>query len=367
MSLVLTWAPASALGAHVIRTVPASIDPTGRIDVTRRLQDFVDAAPNGAVIVFPRRARYRLDGTLEWRDRADLTVDGNGATLFAGTHGGPTRAEVRVIDGTNWTIRDLTITGANPAGGRFDPRYQWQHGIDLRGVQGALIDNVTVTDVFGDDIYIGLGTGLIQRWSRDVSIIDSTGIGSGRMAIAITAGRNVVVRGGFWSRPGLSTFDVEPNGPRGGADGIVIGDTTIGAGSRASALNIAGNGPVSNVVFRDNRLVGRALTVLVDQGRLRPRNIVVRRNVSSVAFGGPGPAAMFFRAVDRVTVNANTQPLQPGRPVALIATQDSSEVSVAGQGPYLRLTPTGTLSAVIIGVGASLYLLVYCGAWRSGR
>src|SRR5437588_4732824 len=252
-SLIFASLPASALAAPVIRTIPAMIDQTGRTDVTARLQQFVASMPNGATVVFPYGARYRLDGTLEWHDRADLTLDGNGATLFAGTHGGPTRAGIRPIDGRNWTIRDLTVRGANAAGGRFDRRYQWQHGIDLRGVEGAVIEKVTVTNVFGDDIYVGLSTSRTGRWSRNVSIIDSTGIGSGRMAVSITAGRNITVRSGFWSNPGLSTFDLEPNGPSGGADGVVIEDATIGAGARATALSIAGAGPVSNVFFQRMR------------------------------------------------------------------------------------------------------------------
>jgi hypothetical protein len=370
-ALCLTFVsrPASVLATPITRLVPASIGTAGRTDVTHQLQQFIDSVPDGATVVFPHAARYRIDGTLEWRGRRDVTLDGNGATLFAGTHGGPDRAEVRLIDGAHWTIRDLTIVGANASPGQFDAKYQWQHGIDLRGVDGALIENVTVRNVWGDDIYVGLSTTPDARWSRNVSIINSTGIGSGRMAIAITAGRNVLVRGGFWSNPGLSTFDVEPNGPTGGAVWVVIEGVKVGAGRRGSALSIAGSGPVSDIVLQNNRLTGRALTVLADQGALRPHDLRVRGNVSTVMYDGPDPAAMFFHNADGVAISANKQPLRAGGLVALVATQDSTRVRVTDQEPYLHLAPVaGPAATVLIMVAAALlYLVVVAAAWRWRR
>jgi hypothetical protein len=363
LSLFVTSLPASALARRVIR-IPTAIDRTGQTDVTAQIQQFVASAPNGTTVVFPHGARYRIDGTLQWDDQSGVTLEGNGATLFAGTPGDPTRATIRLINGSNWTIRDMTIRGANATGGQFDPRYQWQHGIDLRGVRGALIRHVTVTNVFGDDIYIGLSTTASDRWSRDVSVVDSTGMSSGRMAVAITAGRNITVRGGSWSNPGLSTFDLEPNGPSGGARHVVIEDGTVGAGRRGTALSIAGSGPVSDVILEHMRLTGRPLTVLADQTKLRPQHLVLRGNVSTVPFAGPQRAAMFFSNVDGVTISGNTQPVQPGTGFALIATSHCTKVKVSGQGPDLELSSAGSLSPIIIGLGASAYLVLLCVAWR---
>jgi polygalacturonase len=361
--------PASASGAPVTVAVPAWIDAAGRSDVTLELQQFVASVPDGARVVFARGGRYRIDGTLELSSRRDLTLDGNGATLFAGTHGGPNRAELRLIGGSDWTIRDLTIIGADTVPGQFDPQYQWQHGIDLRGVEGALIENVGVRDVFGDDIYVGLSTDSDSRWSRDVSIINSRGVGSGRMAIAITAGRDVLVRGGVWSNPGLSTFDLEPNDASGGAAGVVIQDTTIGTGTRGSVLTVAGGGPVAEVFLQDNRLTGRPLTVLVDQHALRPRDIHVHGNISTVSFAGPGPAAMVFRNTDGVSISANRQPLARGGAVGLLATLDSTHVRVTDQEPYLGLASDASASYtyLILGAAASIYLVAVYKAWRMRR
>ena len=327
--------------APAATSVPETIDATARSDVTAELQRFVDSVPDGQTITFPDGASYRIDGTLEWSDRTGITLEGNGARLIAGTLGDPNRAHVRLIDGGGWTIRGLTVIGANPRGGVFDPEYQWQHGFDLRGVDGAVLEDVIVTDVFGDAIYVGLST-TTSAWSRGITIRDSTGLRCGRMAVAVTAGRRVTVDGGFWAEPGLSTFDIEPNGRPGGADRILIENATLGPGSRHRALDITGSGPVSNVTFRANRLTGRPLHVRADQGHERPRNITVQGNSSTITFTGPPPAAMTFRNTDGVTVSGNTQPLLPGRGLAMVAVQGSTSIKVSGQHPYRELRPVSS-------------------------
>jgi hypothetical protein len=194
-ALTVAAAPASAPAqARQAITIPATIDPTGARDITAALQRFIAAAPPGSTVVLRLGGRYRVDGTLQLRDRSGLTLDGNGATLFAATPGGPERAAIRLIGGRRWTLRNLTVVGAKPSDAGFDPSPQWQHGVGLRGVRGvrgATLRNVSVRDVWGDGIYIGLST-TGPTWSRDVSIIDSGSLSTGRMAVAVTAGRNVL-------------------------------------------------------------------------------------------------------------------------------------------------------------------------------
>ncbi|MGZ4285416.1 MAG: hypothetical protein ACXVFK_00080 [Solirubrobacteraceae bacterium] len=323
--------------------VPSTIDATGRTEVTAPLQRFIAAVPDGTTVVLRHGGTYRIDGTLAWRDRTGITIDGNGATLIAGSHGGPNRAEIRLLDGARWTIRNLRIRGSYPGGRPFDPRFQWQHGIDLRGVNGVVIDHVAITNVFGDAVYVGLST-TRQRWSQDVLISDSTGVRTGRMSVSITAGRHVTVDGGFWSEPALSTFDLEPNGPSGGADDVLITHTTIGTREQGSALMVpsallvAGYSPVSNVTFRDNRLSGSPLVVRVfQQGSIRTRNLVVQDNLSTVPLAGLGPAAIVLHKTDGVTVTGNLQPLSRG--LALVATEDCTMVNVSGS--HVTLPPAG--------------------------
>ena len=361
-SLLAAVRPAPA-PARATVTVPPTIDPTGATDVTAALRRFIAAAPRGSTVVLRNRARYRVDGTLELRDRSGLTLDGNGATLFAAAPGGPDRATIRLLGGRSWTLRNLSVTGAKPPGAGFDPALQWQHGIDLRGVRGATLRGLTVRDVWGDGIYVGLSVDS-AAWSRDVSIIDSGSAGTGRMGVAVTAGRDVLVHGGTWSQPGLSTFDIEPNGAPGGVRRVTIEHATLGAGPRARALDITGSGPVSDVTFRDNILTGRPLHVRVDQGQERPRNITIQDNLSSVLFTGPGPAAMVFRNTDGVTISGNRQPLQPGSDVHLVAVEGSTRVSSAAQpsrgllGASDRRPPVRAVGTAVGAAAAVLALFV---------
>jgi hypothetical protein len=354
ITLVLAAALATPGVARGRVVVPVTIDATGHRDVTAALQRFVSHVPEGSTVVLRRGGTYRIDGTLEWRDRTGITLNGNGATLIAGTHGGPNRAEIRLLGGNRWTVRALKIRGSYPGGRRFDPRFQWQHGIDLRGVNGALIDHVSITNVFGDAIYVGLST-TGSRWSKDVVISDSTGRRTGRMSVAVTAGRHVTIERGSWSAPALDTFDLEPNGLSGGARDILIEHTTIGAPGHGSTLSVAGYGPVSDVTLRDNELSGSPLTVRVDQAGLRPRNIVVVDNVSTVPLVGPGRAAMILHDTDGVTVRGNVQPLSSHRQV-LVATENCTRVSVSGS--HITLSPSGAWRRLGYVLGALVALPV---------
>jgi hypothetical protein len=360
-SLLAAVRPAPA-PARATVTVPATIDPTGATDVTAALQRFIAAAPRGSTVVLRHSARYRVDGTLQLRDRTGLTLDGNGATLFAAAPGGPYRAAIRLLGGRSWTLRNLTVTGSKPPDAGFNPELQWQHGIDLRGVRGATLRDVTVRDVWGDGIYVGLSTNG-AAWSRDVSIIDSHSAGTGRIGVAVTAGRDVLVRGGTWSEPGLSTFDIEPNGAPGGVRRVTVEHARLGAGSRARALDITGSGPVSDITFRENILIGRPLHVRVDQEQDRPRDIAVQDNLSSVLFTGPGPAAMVFRNTDGVTVSGNRQPLPPGSDLHLVAVEGSTRVSVSEAQPYRGLQdatdgrPPVRAVASVVGAAAAVAAL----------
>jgi hypothetical protein len=366
---VVSFHPSSA---QATERIPATVDPTGRTDVTAKLERFVNSLPNGTTVVLAPHADYRVDGTLEWRRREGITIDGNGATLTADTHGGPHRATVRLLDCTGWTIRDLNIRGPN-SGGRFVASYQWQHGIDLRGVDRVTLSHVKVAGVFGDAIYVGMST-TSPEWSQDVSIIDSMGAHTGRMSVSITAGRRVTVRGGSWSTPAFTTFDIEPNNSAGGAQDVVVEGTTIGPEARfgdalihfgrglvstGSALAMIGRGSISGITLRDNRLIGRPLHVVAEQfGGLRPQHIAVEDNVSTATYEGPPPAAMYFRNVDGLTVGGNQQPIAPGSGLAMVATRDSAGVRVIGQYPYQRLTGPGSrLPYLIAGLAVLLAII----------
>src|ERR1700722_18523288 len=172
--------------SHVVQ-VPKSIDATGKADDTQALQQFIAKVPNGSVIQFQHNGRYRVEGTLFVRNRRNLTFDGEGSLMFVTTRGAPDRAQWWIKDGSNIVFRDLAVRGDNPNGGVAKAAYvaklATQHGFRFEGVNGAEIDNVQVTDVYGDFVYVSRDKQKVP--SRNVWIHNSTFRRNGRQGIAV--------------------------------------------------------------------------------------------------------------------------------------------------------------------------------------
>jgi Right handed beta helix region len=285
--------------------VPSSIDGTGESDVTEALQGFFEEVPNGSVIEFPPGARYRVEGTVGLVDRRNLTILGHGATIFATTTGDRTRSQLTLNGGSRLVIRNLVVKGANPSGGVEEPAYraelEAQHGFQILGATGVELDRVTVTDVYGDFVYVGAIRG---NWSRNVWVHNSTFARNGRQGVAVTAGRNIVIERNTIAETRRATFDLEPNTSKGGVKNVFILDNEVGPG-RLLFLASHGNGPVDDIVISGNNLVGRALTVSVAApANARRARFWINDNLSDK---GNGPTPIAFENVDDVVVRNNAQ------------------------------------------------------------
>src|SRR4051794_6426854 len=139
----------AGVGNPQVVYVPRSINATGRVNITERLQAFIDRVPDGRVIRFRKNARYRAEQSLFVNHRHNLVFDGNGATLFATIGGAPERSQWWLKDSTGIVFRDLKVRGANPKGGTSEGAYnveqETQHGFRMEGVDGVEIDNVNVS------------------------------------------------------------------------------------------------------------------------------------------------------------------------------------------------------------------------------
>ena len=290
------------------RKVPDSIDATGGTDVTAELQGFLEQVPNGSTIEFPKDAQYRIEGSLSLVERENLTIDGNGATVFATTTGERTRSQWNVVGGRRIVFRDLVVKGANPNGGTGDTAYnaelEAQHGFNIVGATGVELDHVTVSDVYGDFAYVGQRRG--GEWSRKVWVHDSTFTRNGRQGISVVAGRDIVLERNTIGDTRRATFDLEPNSTKGGAKNVFILDNTVGDG-RLLFLASHGSGPVDDVTVSGNRLSDRVMSISV----VAPPN--QRRKgfwiVDNDASNSTSRAPIGFANVDDVVVRGNTQPV----------------------------------------------------------
>jgi len=313
-------------------TLPRYIDATGHQDVQKLLQTFIANVPDGTTIEFQKDGKYRLERTLYIRNKRRLTFDGNGATIFATKRGAPDRSQIRVRRGRQLVFRDLNIKGVHPNGGVGEDAYvkklETQHGFRFEGVNGAELDHVRVTDVYGDFVYIGRDKR--KHASRDVWVHDSTFARNGRQGIAVTDAQNVIIERNHFSDMRRSTIDLEPNGHSWTVSNVFVLDNTVGPG-RLLFVASHGQGPVDDVVISGNVLRGHDLTMdaLPPEGERRS-NWVITNNISDTVVKH---RPMRFFGIDGLVVKNNTQRVTGGDPGVVLTDDCGTEVSGNDFGP----------------------------------
>ncbi len=311
--------------------VPDTVDATGKADVTASLQAYVNSVPDGGTVRLQSGGTYRIEGTLVLNNRRNLTVDGNGARLFATTLGSQSRSQLNLYGGSGIVIHDLSITGANAYAGTDERAYQpaqaFQHGIRIAGATDVEITRVRISATYGDFVYLGRGDG--DSWSERIWVHDSQFAGSGRQGIAIAAGRDVVIERNSITNTRRATIDLEPNGETWGAENVHIIDNVVGPG-RLLFVAAAGAGPVDRVVVARNFLSGRSLTMVVSPPKgMRYSNFYVVDNQTNIPVHRP-PLA--FTAVNSLVVTGNDVPIDlAGIPAVL--TTNVCGITVAGNNP----------------------------------
>ena len=161
---------------------------------------------------------------------------------------------------TTITIRDFVVRGANPNAGTGADAYradrEAQHGFDIAGVKNSLLERVTVTDVYGDFVYIGR----TSTWTSGLTVRNSTFERSGRQGVAITAGEDILIEHNVIRDVRHSTFDIEPNGPDWGARRVTFSDNEIEPAAQL-ARHHGRAAPVEDIVVIRNRLKGKTMNV----------------------------------------------------------------------------------------------------------
>jgi hypothetical protein len=319
-------------GALTTVPVPVRIDPTGTQDVGPALTDFFRSIGNGSRVLLAPGATYRIETAVVIKDKQDLLIDGNGAKTITTTRGDRTRQHWRVLGGDRIAIRNLTVKGANPNAGTSEgagvTELEAQHGFNFAGTHGVDLYNVTVTDVYGDFVYLGWDSGT-GRWSEDVRVHDSTFLRNGRQGMALTGARRVRIDNNVIGQTRRATFDLEPNGGRTGVEDVTIENNDVGPG-RLNFISAVGSGPVNRVVVRNNTLTGRAMNSTLGSLTERRSDWTISGNTSDTRFGNPSGGIMAFRLIDRIVVSRNTQPAQVGRAMHLVDLNASCAAVVAG-------------------------------------
>ena len=325
---VLVIAP-GASGAGATYAAPPAITSDCSVDVTQALTAWIASVPDHSTLVFPGAACYRIEGTIEIGNRNGLRFEGSGATFRATTTTAPShRAQWRLTRGSQIVLREMTVQGANQTPGTFVEALQHQHGVDIRGTAGVELDRVRIESPNGDCVYVGQPWSTTDTWSSAVHVHDGSCTGAGRNGVAVTAGRNVLVETTTFSRIGLNTFDLEPNGAGFGAQDVTFARNRIGRAA-FSVLAALGDAPVSGITMRENTLVGQSLRVAALPRGRRYAAFTIAGNVSDTGHYAPGSTAMDFIRVDGLTVTGNTVPLS-GENMAVAYVIESCNVTVSG-------------------------------------
>lgn len=301
--------PTTEPGTATIVEVPATVDPTGSVDVTNALQAILDAAPNGATIRFARSATYRVDGTLLLRGRSGLLIDGVGATIHPTTVADYERRTWSLIDSFDIKFVDLLIRGAHPNGGRYVAEHEHEHGFGIEGGGRIAIERVRISDTYGDCVYVSNNDAGV--WADGVRFVDSSCSRTGRNGIAVVAGRNVEVARSSFDTIALFPMDVEPNRSDvlQGASRISFHDNRVRAPIGEYVVAANGWGPVDQLMVSDNVVTGVPFLMTVhplDGSGYRRSDIVVARNHSDTPATGRRPV-MEFADNDRLSVTDNVQ------------------------------------------------------------
>jgi hypothetical protein len=304
------------------------------VDVTARVQAAIDHAPNGATVQFTPGGCYRVDGTLTLRDRAGLTLAGRGATFRQVTDGSElldasrirARAVWLLIRGSNLTLQDMTVIGANPAAGigdlAYQPRFEGQAAYWIQGSRTTLLDRVQAYDTYGDFVFVAPGTdGLLVR--------NSTFLRNGRQGWTIN-GSNITFDHNTIGETRRATVDIEPTYADWTTRNVTISNNVIGRG-RGYLLANKGNSEavVDHVAILGNQLRGKTMQILSAASPGKHTNFRIVGNVSNVVQSGSG-APIAFRNVTGLEISSNQQPMQAGRALWGTTLRNAVHVVITG-------------------------------------
>jgi hypothetical protein len=310
------------------------------------IANVINAVTPGGTVTFPVGAHYFVEGTLEVLFRHGVTINVNSSTIQATTNGTLNRAHWRFTRCHDCILNDPVVIGANPAGGTgdsaYNPLYEGQHGIQINGGSNYTINNPTITDIYGDFVYLTDSGG----WVDGVVVNNPQCARNGRQGFSIIAARNVHFTGGTLSDIRRSYCDFEPNTSAQGAENVLVDHMTV-SNVRLSFLACHGAaGTIDGLTFDHITALGVALRADVfPPGTSRRSNFAITNCTSNLPFGtggGTGSVSVFTR-VDGITVTNNVQPVQGGRSMAMVNVSNCTAYTVTGN----SLPPDGIQLRVV--------------------
>ncbi len=310
-------------------SVPSSIDATGGSDVTAALVQFFASVPAGATVEFPDRAKYLVDGVLTLQNLQHVTIEGNDSQLVAPddgkgevppaprfrAHWPRLRRHVEIDGADTLVVRNLSVHGPN-SDGSFVAALEGQSGFTVIASTHVVLDNVSVSNTFGDGVYV---TGK----SNDVVVRSSNFDKVGRQGVAIVSGSNVLVELDHFQHVARSVVDVEPGFPSSSVTAVHVQKNEIGS-FNLFALAAGGAGAnVNDLWFQDNHITGgNGIAVFVGMTHWARHGLHIIGNKSDVpgkVVSGSGRDGVIQLArIDGVEITGNQQHIDGHAPAVTL-------------------------------------------------
>lgn len=306
--------------APTVYTVPKKIQSDCSVPVENKIMAWLATVPDGSTVQFGAGRCYGQDGTITLSGRSGLVIDGQDSEFRALTPGGSHRANWRLVNGGNLTLRNMAVRGTNPQGS-YDPAIEWQHGFSIEGVQGIKLLNVKARETWGDGVMLWRGAhtptcGDDASSARNVEITGALIERSGRQGVAIVDAEYVTLQNSTVGPVAWSNVDIETDDDCEIARHINIVGNQFGANRYGviASVGFGGDPQVGDITVTDNTQTAatglpgecwapvRILspTALYRSGYVFLRNrFLARRN------------ALEFRRVRNIEVGSNNVTLTP--------------------------------------------------------
>ncbi|SOC79816.1 Right handed beta helix region [Salinimicrobium sediminis] len=189
-----------------------------------------------------------------------------------------------------------SINGANA----YHAPWEAEHAIDVRASKNGIIENIEVSGVWGDGIYIGNSA---LDPSENIIVRNNYIEYVGRQGIGAAQARNLKIYGNVIHKGRRASIDLEPFN-NGFVDNVEIYDNKLHAVQVPLAMG--GKGNVSNISFHHNEYSGGAL-IAYDSNKVNPsnrKNYYIGYNKRTDWFGSP-QAAIKFIGIENITIEHN--------------------------------------------------------------
>lgn len=198
-------------------------DNTDDTAAIQKAVDDVSAAKRGNIVI--PEGTYIIDAVKSIRLSGNMQLWlSPDTTLKAAPNGSPNYAIVKIVDADNVEVSGGLITGERD--NHFNDIGEWGHAIQILGSSHVKIADVTISDCWGDGIYIG--SSKEQNYCGDVIIENFAITNCRRNGITVISGKSVTIRQGVISDTNgtdpQSAICMEPNSVEEYLEDILIED-----------------------------------------------------------------------------------------------------------------------------------------------